>query len=395
MEQGVMNSEVGAQADVSADMRIREVEAWVIKSQIPPMVLGGGHSAPVTPDSVLVRITTEDGHTGFGDSWVQQTDARILRAGVMYGVRPHLLGQDSRNIAALWRRQWQAVRNHGLHPAVSATDIALWDLRGRVLGQPVSGLLGGPLRSRVEAYATIPWHRPAEEQVRLIEATSARGFRGVKVAVGHGVDEDRQRIVTLREAHPDVLLAIDANGGYDVTDALRVGTTCDELDVRWFEEPVPYTNPQGLAAVGRRLRTPVSGFQSDTTVYALRRYLDIDALSIFQPSLDKCGGITQAQRIGAVLDAWGKRLVPHSAAPPLSFLAALHVSATAPTGGLMEFMVPERDPADPGAYRLGADHLRDASILSIDREGFVRVPDAPGLGMEIDMDAVAELQRRD
>jgi D-galactarolactone cycloisomerase len=378
----------------AAGMRIRDVEAWVIKSQIPPMNIGGGHSAPVTPDSVLVRITTEDGHQGFGDSWVQQTDARILKAGVLHGVRPLLLGQDSRNVAALWQRQWQAVRNHGLHPAVSATDIALWDLRGRVLGQPVAALLGGPLRDRVEAYATIPWHRPVGEQVELIKATSARGFHGVKVAVGHGVAEDRERIATLREAHPNVLLAVDANGGYDVSDALRVGDACDAYDVRWFEEPVPYTDPQGLAAVGRRMRTPVSGFQSDTTVYALRRYLDLEALSIFQPSIDKCGGITQAQRIAAVLDAWGKRLVPHSAAPPLSFLAALHVSVTAPTGGLMEFMVPELDPADPGEYRLGAAHLRDPSMLAIDSDGWLRTRDAPGLGMEIDMDAVVELQRR-
>jgi D-galactarolactone cycloisomerase len=390
-----MQAEVTSSPGGDPGMRIRDVEAWVIKSQIPPMNIGGGHSAPVTPDSVLVRITTEDGHEGFGDSWVQQTDARILKAGVLYGVRPLLLGQDSRNVTALWQRQWQAVRNHGLHPAVSATDIALWDLRGRVLGQPVATLLGGPVRDRVEAYATIPWHRPAAEQVSLIAAASARGFRGVKVAVGHGVAEDRERIATLREAHPGVLLAVDANGGYDVSDALAVGDACDAFDVRWFEEPVPYTDPQGLAAVGRRMRTPVSGFQSDTTVYALRRYLDVDALSIFQPSLDKCGGITQAQKIAAVLDAWGKRLVPHSAAPPLSFLAALHISAIAPTGGLMEFMVPERDPADPGEYRLGASHLRDASMLAIDAEGFLRPPDAPGLGMEIDMDAVAELERRD
>lgn len=384
--------------DVSGDapgLRIRDLEAWVIKSRIPPMTIGGGHSAPVTPDSVLVRITTEDGHEGFGDSWVQQTDARILRAGVLYGVRPLLIGQDSRQVAALWQRQWRALRNHGLHPAVSATDIALWDLRGRVLGQPVTALLGGVLRDRVEAYATLPWHRPVEEQVPLIAAAKARGFRGVKVAVGHGVDEDRARIKTLREAHPDVLIAVDANGGYDVSDAARVGEACDANEVRWFEEPVPYTDPQGLASAGRRMRTPVSGFQSDTTVYALRRYLDLDALSIYQPSIDKCGGITQAARIAAVLDAWGKRLVPHSAAPPLSFLAALHVSATAPTGGLMEFMVPERDPADPGEYRLGAAHLRDPSMLAIDAGGWLRPPVTPGLGMEIDMDAVAELERRD
>jgi D-galactarolactone cycloisomerase len=258
----------------------------------------------------------------------------------------------------------------------------------------VSDLCGGPLRTRVEAYSTIPWHRPQAEQIRLTAAARDRGYRVVKVAVGHDVAEDRQRIAALREAHPEMEIAVDANGAYDVVDALRVGDACDEHGIRWFEEPCPYTDVPALAAVARRLRTPISGFQSETTVYALRRYLDANALAIFQPSLDKCGGITQALRIAATLDAWGRRFVPHSAAPPLSFAAALHLSAVAPTGGLMEFIVPERDPADIGRYSMG-QHLGDSSVLDVGADGFITVPRNPGLGVEVDMEAVAQLERRD
>lgn len=377
-----------------SDMAIREVEAWVIRSPHPALDIGGGHASRLLPDSVLVRITTEAGYEGFGDSWIQQTDARILRAGVLLGLRPLLLGQDARDIPKLWDRLWRSVRNHGLHPAVSAVDIALWDLKGRVLGQPVSQLLGGLHRTRIEAYATIPWNRPVEEQLELIDAAREWGFQGVKFAVGHGVDTDRARITRLRSERPDMPLAVDSNGAYDVADAVAVGEACDAMNVRWFEEPCPYTNVEALAAVSARLKTPISGFQSDTTVYALRRHLSLDSLAIFQPSFDKCGGISQGIKIAAVLEAWGKRLVPHSAAPPLSFLAALHVGGVSPCGGLTEFMVPERQPRSFGHYPFGP-HIVDVSPLNVDHDGFLNVPTTPGLGVEIDMDRVRELHRPD
>ena len=221
--------EPGSGTTIRSEMSIRAVEAWVIRSPHPAVDIGGGHSTRLLPDSVLVRITTDGGYEGFGDSWVAQTDARILRAGVLLGLRPLLLGQDSRHIPRLWDRMWRSVRNHGLHPALSAVDIALWDLKARAMGQPVWQLLGGLLRDRVEAYATIPWNRPVEEQLELIDAAADWGFRGVKFAVGHGVETDQARITRLRAERPGMPLAVDSNGAYDVADALAVGAV-RELD---------------------------------------------------------------------------------------------------------------------------------------------------------------------
>lgn len=377
-----------------SDMTIRDVDAWVIRSPTPAVDIGGGHSTRLLPDSVLVRIRTDSGLEGFGDSWIQQTDARILRAGVLLGLRPLLLDQDAWHLPRLWDRLWRSVKNHGLHPAMSAVDIALWDLRAKAMGQPVWQLLGGQLRDRIEAYATIPWNRPVEEQIRMIDAAREWGFTGVKFAVGHGVDVDRDRITRLRTERPDMPLAVDSNGAYDVTDAVAVAEACDAVGVRWFEEPCPYYNVEALAAVSARVKTPISGFQNDTTVFALRRHLSLGSLAIFQPSFDKCGGITQGAKIATVLEAFGKRFVPHSAAPPMSFLAAVHVSATTAAGGLTEFMVPEREPEQFGRYPF-APHLVDSSLLDVDHDGYVTVPTGPGLGMEIDMDRVRELDRPD
>lgn len=369
---------------------IRQLDVWVVDPALAEVHIGGGHTAPIIPKSVLVRVVTDDGAEGYGDSWLQQTDPHVLAAGIQYALEPLLVGEDGSNVLRLADRMWRAVRNHGLHPAISAVDIALWDLAGRRHGTSVSRLLGTGYRDRIEAYATMPWPLTPEDQADLIDKVLAGGFRGVKVGVGHGVEADRNRIRKLRERHPELPMAIDANGAYDAMDAIRVGRVSDEHEIRWFEEPVPYTDVPGLATVARSIRTPVSGFQSDATVYALRRYLEHDALAIYQPSVDKCGGITHGQRIAAVLDAFNKRFVPHSAAPPLSFAADLHLSAVAPTGGLMEFMVIEREPAQPGRYRMGP-HLRDSAVLDVDAHGDLHVPGGPGLGVEIDPHRLAEV----
>lgn len=369
---------------------IRELDVWVVDPQLAEVHIGGGHTAPIIPKSVLVRVVTDDGAEGFGDSWLQQTDPRVLAAGIRHALAPLLIGEDGSNVLRCADRMWRALRNHGLHPAISAVDIALWDLAARRLDTSVSSLLGTGYRDRVEAYATMPWPLSPDDQADLIGRVVRGGFRGVKVGVGHGPEADTRRIRRLRERHPELPLAIDANGAYDATDAIRVGRVSDEHQIRWFEEPVPYTDVPGLARVAHSIQTPVSGFQSEATVYALRRYLEHDALAIYQPSVDKCGGITHGHRIAAVLDAFNKRFVPHSAAPPLSFAADLHLSAVAPTGGLMEFMVIDREPERPGAFRMGP-HLADASPLDVDTEGDLHVPAGPGLGVQVDMGRLAEV----
>jgi len=370
---------------------IRKVEAWAIGSSIADMDVGGGVPVTVVMHSVVVRVTTDDGAYGVGDSWVQETDARILLAGIRYGLAPLLLGDDSRTVNRLWEKMWRVARNHGLHPALSAIDIALWDLLGRRTGLSVSQLLGGPLRPEVEVYSTLPWRKPKEELAEMIRAAQKRGFRGAKVAVGHGVDDDRETIAYLCSAVPGMQIAVDANGRYDSADAIRVGSTCDEYGVRWFEEPVPYTDIHGLATVRSAIRTPVSGFQFDTSIYSMRKHLQVDALTVYQPSLDKCGGITQAHKMATLADAWGRRLVPHSFAPALSFAASLHIAGIAPTGGLTEFPVPEKAPSDFGRFVFG-EHLVDLAPFAVDEHSHVRVPTGPGLGVDIDFDKVRDLE---
>jgi len=374
--------------------RISRVDAWAVDSALPDMEIGGGITKKILMKSVLVRITTEDGLEGFGDSWMHEVDPRVLKAGVLQGLAPLVVGEDANCINGLWDRMWKVARNSGLYPALSALDIALWDLKGRRLGASIAQLLGGPAHDTVEAYATIAWRLPKEELAGLIGAAQGRGFRGAKVAVGHGLEADRVLIEHLRSEVSEILLAVDANGRYDLHDALQVGELCDANGIRWFEEPVPYTSVHDLALVNARVRTPISGFQYDTTIYTMRRHLALDALAIYQPSLDKCGGVTQAFKMSVLADAWGRRFVPHSFAPPLSFAASVQLAAAAPSGGLTEFPVLEINPTDPGRFAF-ASHLTDAVAMSVDPQGQLSIPDAPGLSVEPDMDRVRDLEIRD
>jgi D-galactarolactone cycloisomerase len=369
---------------------ISTVDAWIVRSGLPAIDVGGGITAPPVPVSVLVRITSSDGCEGFGDSWVQQVDARILHSAIVHSLTPMLLGEDSDQIARLWHKIWSVARHYGLHPALSAVDVALWDLKARRLGTPVSQLLGGVLRDSVEGYLSLPWHLAEDERVQLVRDARARGFRGIKIVIGHGAEVDVRSIEVVQEAVPEILVAVDANGAYDTIGAIRVGTALDSMGVRWFEEPVASTDLSGLAAVRSRIRTPVSGFEWEASVYALRNYLAAEALSIYQPSIDKCGGITQGHRISNVLDAWGIPFIPHSAGPPLGFAAALHLAASAPTGGVMEFIAFERNPTDTGRFPMG-QHLIDPTLLDADTNGMIHVPTGPGLGVDVDMARVNDL----
>lgn len=276
-----------------------------------------------------------------------------------------------------------------MYAALSAIDIALWDLKGKRFNAPIYQLLGGAVHEYVDTYATIAWRLPKEDLAHLVLGAAERGFSGAKVAIGHGVANDKVLIDYIRTAAPDIMLAVDANGGYDLTDALAVGRICDEYELRWFEEPVAYPRVDDLAIINRRLSTPVSGFQYDNTIYAMRRHLEVDALSLYQPSLYNCGGVTQAYKMSVLADAWGRRFAPHSYAPALSFAASVHVAAAAPTGGLTEFPVLEPDPRDIGQYGF-ANHLKNPGWLVVNSDARIPLPTGAGLGVEGDVDRIKE-----
>jgi D-galactarolactone cycloisomerase len=199
-------------------------------------------------------------------------------------MRPLLVGQDAMRSEWLWHELYARFRDHGQKGSIiqglSGIDIALWDLKGKFLGQPVHRLMDGPIRTGVNAYATRHYRRETgRPEAYLAEAASYRdqGFKAVKLKVGYGVDEDGRVTRAVREAiGPDLGLMIDANyanHAYDVVAAIRLGRLVENLDIGWFEEPLPPEDVAGHREVRAALTIPIASGECEFTRFGFRELL--------------------------------------------------------------------------------------------------------------------------
>ena len=345
--------------------------------------------------TTLVKVTTDDGLVGWGEGAAADLIDGLLA--------PLLIGQDPMDRAGLWERMFHALYNGnnavGLAgSALSALDIALWDLAGKATGLPVCALLGGKVRDKIAVYATGLYYTEGEFPDRLLdEARSyvAAGFKGMKTKVGGlSIAEDVARVGALREAiGPDIHLMVDANEAYNATTAIRIGQKLAELDLVWFEEPVNAQDLDAYLEVKTALPMAIAGGENLRTRYEFKPYLTRRAYDIVQPDIMHCGGITEMQRICAMANACGIQINPHVWGSPVMIAATLHLAATLPpcpparnAQPYMQEPVMEFD-RTPSAIR------QELCAVPFDQEdSYVRVPTGPGLGIEVDEEAVGNLR---
>ena len=282
--------------------------------------------------TTLVKVTTDDGLVGWGEG---------AAAGLIDGLlAPLLIGQDPMDRTGLWERMFHALYNGnnavGLAgSALSALDIALWDLAGKATGLPVCALLGGKVRNKIAVYATGLYYTEGEFPDRLLDEARgyvAAGFKGMKTKVGGlSIAEDVARVRALREAiGPDIHLMVDANEAYNATTAIRLGQKLAELDLVWFEEPVNAQDLDAYLEVKAALPMAIAGGENLRTRYEFKPYLTRRAYDIVQPDIMHCGGITEMQRICAMANAGGIQVNPHVWGSPVMIAATLHLAATLP-----------------------------------------------------------------
>jgi D-galactarolactone cycloisomerase len=342
--------------------------------------------------AMLVRLTTDDGLVGWGESYgPPEPSAAIVR----HLLAPLVLGVDPCDTLPLWERMYAATRDYGqkgfaLH-AISAVDIALWDLKGQALGVSVSRLLGGRFRERVQAYATGLYFRPrdafstdlAEEAAAYVDA----GFTAVKLKVGYTPEIDAQHVRAVREAiGPTPQLMIDANHAYDAATAIRLGRRLESYDLRWFEEPVIPENIEGYVEVRRALPMPIAGGEAEFTHYGFRRLFSAGAVDIVQPDLTATGGFTECQRIAAQASAWGVRYLPHVWGSAVGLHANLQFIAALPPATASLFPLEPLFELDRTQNRFRDDLAAEPMCVN---DGWIDIPDRPGLGLEVD-EAVIE-----
>ena len=342
----------------------------------------------------LVKVSTDEGIVGWGEGVGGEIVEGMLA--------PVLIGQDPTNRIGLWQRMFHALYNGnnavGLGgSAISAVDTALWDITGKALGQPVYNLLGGKVRDRVAVYATGLYYTEGEFPTRLLNEARGyveAGFMGMKTKVGGlPMDEDVERVAALREAiGPDVKLMVDANQAYNATSAIRIGRRLEEYDLVWFEEPVNAQDIEGYLQVKSALPMAIAGGENLRTRYEFSQFLARRAYDIAQPDVVNVGGITEMRNVAMTANTHGIQVNPHVWGSTVMIAASLHVAATlppCPPSGTPEPFVQEpvmEFDRTPSEIREG---LVENPFDQVD--GYLAVPDGPGLGVEIDEDAVRRL----
>jgi L-alanine-DL-glutamate epimerase-like enolase superfamily enzyme len=373
-------------------MEIERIEPIVLESAIGTVSLPGGKGdfdATVTP--VVARVHTDEGLVGLGETYLDDPSGHkaMTAAKGIEALGHELEGTDPLDVTARWHEMYVHVKREGSYRAMSAIDEALWDLKGKEAGKPVYELLGGSV-GEVRAYATFPLSKTADQLIEDAQWLAEKGFPTMKIVAGHGVENDREKIRSVAENVPaDLGLAIDSNTTYSVRDAMKVGETAAELDLDWFEEPVSHTNIQGQAQLNRDLSVPISAYQNHVTHYPAVDHLEANALEIYQPALDYCGGITAARRVSEMIEPYDKALVPHAFGPAINYSASLHLAAASPACSLIEFGVYSDEVDDPGEY-IASPYVANQTDVYVRDGGVIEPPEAPGLGLELDDELVAE-----
>ena len=387
-------------------MKITSVRATWVQVPIPPerQHLSDFGKQP-SFDSVIVRIETDAGITGWGEAKAgvaSTASCAGLAAIINQDFAPLLLGQDPREISRLWDtlynmpRQGFALAEGHVFPAlgrrglsisaIAGVDIALWDILGKSLGAPVWRLLGGRRAARMPAYASGGWADAANIGAQLLGYIEKGGFGAVKMRVGimdGSPAASSARVKAARAAlGPDIKLMADAHGTWTVAEAKAFCRMVEDCDLFWFEEPVSADDKQGQAEVRRSSAVPISSGESEFTRHDFRELCELRALDVLQPDLAIAGGITEGVRIGALASAFNLRLAPHLWSGAPAFAAGLHLAASNSAGFILEYSLGH----NPMLHELIEEEFPVSG-------GFVEVPDRPGLGITVREDFVQKYGR--
>jgi L-alanine-DL-glutamate epimerase-like enolase superfamily enzyme len=362
-------------------MKIVEVHAFPTSFPLPQGGPRLGIGQAVKRDAVMVKVVTEDGIVGWGESHHGRAHTAIAKL-IETTLRGLILGMDAFDTTGINARIYKyQLASHGMGAAcamaMSGIDMALWDAKGKALHLPLFKLLGGAARP-VPAYAggvALGYQEPAaliDEAAPHVEA----GYKAVKLRVGDTVKDDVARMEAVRDAFGhDLTILTDANIGYSIDQVRQVMPEMDRLNIGWLEEPFPahdhhlYAQARGYGA------TPLAAGENHFTRFEFTRVLEDGVIAIWQPDLSKCGGITEALRIAGMASAFKIPIHPHSSMTGVNQAASIHFLAAIENGGYFE--------ADISKANLFRDTL-GSTPWTIRRDGTVLPNTAPGIGVEVD-----------
>jgi L-alanine-DL-glutamate epimerase-like enolase superfamily enzyme len=337
----------------------------------PKPITNGKHTYTHV-DFAMVRIATDEGIEGIGVGY----GGSIARATIVY-LTPLLIGQDPVNVERLWAAMWvpKLIGRRGLTTrAISAIDIGLWDIRGKIAGMPLYKLLGG-FRDRVPTYVAGGYYEEGKglrELAAEMEEAVSLGARAVKMKVGAASQvEDAERVRVVRDAiGPNVKLMVDANCAYRHYEAIQFARRIEPNDVTWFEEPVAPDDYDGHRRVALSTTIPIATGENEYTRYGFRDLIRAEAASILNADAKVLGGVTEFMKVAAMAQAHDLDIAPHGSQD-----VHVHLVAAIPNGIMLEFYAAHFDPMWGKIYE---------ETLAINSDGTVTAPSAPGLGLTPD-----------
>jgi galactonate dehydratase len=364
-------------------MRITDIKTFLMQAQFPPenayaTADGAGAQGRVSSQSgsrnwLFLKIYTDAGITGIGEcsGWPRVVERAVQDLTAL------LIGEDPGNIERLWQKLFSAMMGHGMTGvvgagALSGIDMALWDIKGKVLQTPVWNLLGGKVRDRIRVYS----HANTPEVALSLKA---RGITAIKAG---GVSRIVDKVDAIRCAVGDDMdIMVDLHGPPWMTtkDAIITGKALEPYGLLFYEDPVAPENIDSLARIQDHVAIPLAAGERFATIWGMRPLIERELVDVIQPDTGRAGGISQLMKIAAMAEAHHITVAPHSGSlGPIAEVAALHVLAAIPNTLILERL--EDDWA--GRYE-----VTDPVPKTID--GYLSVSDAPGLGIDIVEEAVA------
>jgi len=345
-----------------------------------------------------IRIYTDQGVIGQGEA----TDAATGAASIIAGWRRFLIGQDPLNVEAIWER----IRTSGIFAgaqsgqfvcALSGLEIALWDVAGKALGLPIYQLLGGKVRDRVRVYCDSANHHPDDPLARpKLKEIETAGFTALKIDIDEGADPNRfdrvnwtannaeidrmvKEVAFVRESvSKRVDVAVDMHGRYDAPTGKRMAAELEPFHLLWLEEPVPPENIDVMRDIRQSTKTPICCGENLFLRHGFRELLEKRAADIIMPDIQKCGGLLEARKIADMAHTYNTPFAPHCVVSPIGYMASCHVCAAVPNFLVLEWHWISR-------LQLWKDFVKEGEIIE---KGFVTITDRPGIGVEMNDEAV-------
>ncbi len=373
-------------------MKITDVEVIVVRQDEVKMIGDGSQ------DTAVILVHTDEGITGIGEV---DSSPEVVKAIVetpashdqCRGLKEILVGEDPMNVEYLWYKMYHysyyyTRRSVGIH-AMSGIDIALWDIAGKKLGVPVSMLIGGRFREKIPAYCSVLMPETKKEIDDLVAHHKAdcnyKGFKFGWGALGQDEDKDIALVEYCREAVGEkARLMIDIGMRWtDYKSALRISKEYEKQKIYWLEEPFAPDRTEDFGRLADNISISLASGEEFGTTYEFKDMLDNGRVDIVQPDMSRCGGITMAKKVADMAQLRGKKLIPHAFKTGILMGATLQLIASIPNADMLEYCAQET----VLSKQLVKNHFQ------LDNDGFVHIPTAPGIGVELNMDILDTYRR--